>query len=547
MEKKLAENVMRRMCVGDMIRRRALNEPNKEALVNSHDGNITRRVTYRELNNEANRFANALTSLGIKKGDKVAIFSHNCVQYIDFVVAATKMGTWITPINFALHGREILPLLNHSKATLLVVEDILIEAVNEIKDKIPSVEHFIMINLKNEISLPEGWLDFDDLTSDVHSDDEPYVEIHGDDVLTLMYTSGTESMPKGVLNSHANWFSSLFNFTLDFGRNTPATAIQLGALPFFHVAGHMAIFLSLIAGDKIIILNMPDPGIIMQRLQDEKITSVGLPPTMFVNMLRMPDGDKLMKQLFGSVRTCTLYGSPLSSGMMQKIVDVLPDIYWQNYYGQSEITPLGTTLKSPDLIRKFVEAEERFGGAEPIGQSHALVEMKVVDENNIEVPPGTVGEIVARSPAVMRGYYKMEEKTERAFQDGWHHTGDLAVMDEERFYYFIDRKKDIIKTGAENVSSVEVEGWISKFPNVSECAVVGLPEDRWGEAVTAFVVPQPEISVDEKEIIQYCKEGIAGYKVPKKVVILKELPKTSSGKFLKRDLRVEYNDLYKNL
>jgi fatty-acyl-CoA synthase len=401
-----------------------------------------------------------------------------------------------------------------------------------------------MINLSGEKSLPPGWLDFDELCAEKYSDEEPYVDINGDDVLTLMYTSGTEAMPKGVLNSHSNWFSSIMNFCMDFGRATPPDQIQLGAIPLFHVAGHLGLLMTLACGDKMILLYTTDPGEVMSLISSEKITSIGLAPTVFVNMLNMPNGEELMKNLFGTVRNCTLYGSPMPAAMMSRVMDILPDVYWQNYYGQSELTPLGTTLKSPDIVRKFREAEERFGGVEPIGQSHAVVEMKVVDDNDNEVPPGTVGEMVTRSPAAMLGYYKEEEKTKETFRGGWHHTGDLAIMDEERFLYFVDRKKDIIRTGAENVSSVEVEQWVGKYPKVSECTAVGIPHERWGEAVTVFVAPKPGESITEQELIEYCKQGLAGYKVPKKVIMLNELPKNPSGKILKKDLRKEYQDVF---
>ncbi|MDY6935517.1 MAG: AMP-binding protein [Spirochaetota bacterium] len=544
MDDKLNTNLMRRVCIGDMIRKRVINEPQKEVIVFSYKGKIIRRLTIEELNREANRFANAIMELGVKKGDRVAIFSHNCVQYVDLLIALSKMGGWITPINFALKSREILPIVNHSETVMLVVEDELADTIMEVVGEMHSVKHKVMINLSGNRSIPEGWLDFDELCSEKYSDDEPMVEINDNDVLTLMYTSGTEAMPKGVLNSHLNWFSSIMNFCMDFGRWSPPEGIQLGAIPLFHVAGHLAIFLTLVQGDKFVLLYTPDPSEVMQIIKSEKINSIGLPPTVFVNMLNMPDGEKLMKELFGTVRSCTIFGSPIPEATMRRIMEILPEVYWQNYYGQSELTPLGTTLKSPDLLRKFGEAEERFDGAEPIGQSHAVVEMRVVDDDDNEVPPGTVGEMVVRSPTTMLGYYKEEEKTRETFRGGWHHTGDLAIMDEERYYYFVDRKKDIIKTGAENVSSIEVENWVAKHPKVAECTAVGLIHERWGEAVTIFVSPKPGDSLSEDEIIQHCKQGLAGYKVPKKVVVLDELPKNPSGKILKKNLRKEYSGIY---
>ena len=545
MEASLEANVMRRFCVGDMLRRAAINHPKKEAIVYSYKGKITKRVTMEELNQEGNRFANAIMKLGIKKGDRVAVISHNCPQWYVFIAALSKMGAWITPLNFVLRGEEITRLIKHSESIMFIVEDEIAEHVKGIEKEMPSVKHYAMINLSGEKSLPEGWLDFDELCSEKYSDEEPYVEINGDDVLTLMYTSGTEAMPKGVLNSHGNWYSSVMTMALDFGSVMPAEeTVSLGAIPIFHVAGHFTVLSQMAQATKSMLLYEPVPQEVIQLMQGGEITSGALSPTVIINLLSLPGGDELVKKTFGSLKTATLYGAPAPYALMQRIMDALPNCFMQNYYGQSELTPLGTTLKAPDLLRKFAEAEERFGGAEPIGQSHAMVEMKVVDNNDNEVPPGTVGEMVARSPSAMLGYYKEEEKTRESFRGGWLHTGDLAIMDEEHFFYFVDRKKDIVKSGGENVSSVEVEGVISKHPKVSECTVVGLPHPRWIEGVAAFVVPKSGESIAEEEIIGLCKEKLAGYKLPKKVIVLNELPKNPSGKILKKELRKEYQDTF---
>lgn len=546
MNEDLKFNVMRRFCVGDIFRRVALNKPNKEAIVYSYKGSITGRATYGELNQKANRFADALLKAGIEKGDRVAIVSYNCIQYIVFIMAMSKIGAWITPLNYALKGREIKMLINHSKPKMVIVEDELTPRILEIKDDMPCVEQYVMINLNGETKLPEGWHDFDELCSEKYSDDEPYVMINGEDVLTLMYTSGTEAMPKGVMNTHANWFASIMNSFIDFGSFVREDSTNLGVVPLFHVAGHSSLFGNMTAGSKTIMLHRPDPPLVMKAFEEFTITDANLAPTVLANLMQMPDGDKLIQRLFGSLRLVNLYGSPTTDAMMEKIMKLLPDTSFQNYYGQSELTPLGTTLKSPDLLRKMRESAKRFSGASAIGQSHSMVEMKIVDEKDRELPPGEIGEMVVRSPAVMLGYYKEEEKTAQTFKNGWHHTGDLAVMDEERFYYFVDRKKDMVKTGAENVSSVEVEQWIAKHPKVAEVVVVGIPHPRWMEAVTAFVVPVQGENLSGDEIVSYCKEGLAGYKVPKKTIIVTELPKLPSGKVLKRDLRIAYKEVYQD-
>jgi len=544
MEKALESHVMRRMCVGDLLRRSAQKSAKKEALVYSYKGTITTRLTFKEMNQKVNRFANALTKLGIKKGDRVAIISHNCPQYAIYLYALAKTGAWVTPLNFALRGKEITELINHAEPVAFIVEDELADNVTKLQQDMPSVKHYIMINLAGKKQLPERWLDFDQLCSEKYSDDEPYFEVNGDDVMTLMYTSGTEAMPKGVMNTHANWHSTIMSGVIDLHLLAGDTIIN--SIPLYHVAGVNLLIGSLSVGTRVIMHHEPSPAEILQLVQNEKVTFLVYPPTVFTNILKLPipNIEEFMRKSFSSVRIAVLFGAPIAGASMRRLVEILPNVYWMNYYGQSELTPLGAILQHPDVLRKFKESEERFGGAEPIGPPHTMVEMKVVDENDNDVPPGTVGEMVARSPSVMLGYYKEPKKTREIFKGGWLHTGDLAIMDEEHYFYFVDRKKDIVKSGGENVSTVEVESLIFDHPKVADVAIVGLPHPRWIEAVTAFVVPKPGESITEEEIIQFCKQNLAGYKVPKKVVVLDELPKNPTGKVLKKDIRNQFKDIY---
>ena len=544
MEKALESHVMRRMCVGDLLRRSAQKSAKKEALVYSYKGTITTRLTLEEMNQKVNRFANALTELGIKKGDRVAIISHNCPQYAIYLYALAKTGAWVTPLNFTLRGKEITELINHAQPVAFIVEDELADNVTKLQQDMPSVKHYIMINLAGKKQLPERWLDFNQLCSEKYSDDEPYFEVNGDDVMTLMYTSGTEAMPKGVMNTHANWHSTIMSGVIDLHLLAGDTIIN--SIPLYHVAGVNLLIGSLSVGTRVIMHHEPSPAEILQLVQNEKVTFLVYPPTVFTNILKLPipNIEEFMRKSFSSVRIAVLFGAPIAGASMRRLVEILPNVYWMNYYGQSELTPLGAILQHPDVLRKFKESEERFGGAEPIGPPHTMVEMKVVDENVNEVPPGTVGEMVARSPSVMLGYYKEPKKTREIFKGGWLHTGDLAIMDEEHYFYFVDRKKDVVKSGGENVSTVEVESLIFNHPKVADATIVGLPHPRWIEAVTAFVVPKPGESITEEEIIQFCKQNLAGYKVPKKVVVLDEIPKNPSGKVLKKDIRNQFKDIY---
>jgi fatty-acyl-CoA synthase len=283
-----------------------------------------------------------------------------------------------------------------------------------------------------------------------------------------------------------------------------------------------------------------DPKALLEDASKEGITYLIYPPTLFTGLLQLPvpNVDEYLSKAFSTVKKCLSFGANMPEAIARRWIErILPSAYWMNYYGQTELTPLGTTLQHADFLRK-IEREAELG--EAIGKPHVTVEAKLVDEDDDEVPVGEVGEIVVRSPSIMLGYYRMEEKTKEAFRNGWLHTGDLARVDEEGYYYFVDRKKDIVKTGGENVSTYEVEGLIFKHPKVADVAVIGLPDPHWGEAVTAVVVPRSGETIKEEEIIEFCKKNLAGYKVPKRVFIKQEIPKNPSGKILKKDLKAQY-------
>jgi len=297
--------------------------------------------------------------------------------------------------------------------------------------------------------------------------------------------------------------------------------------------------MSVFVGAKGVMHYVVDPNALLEDVPKEKITFLLYPPTLYVGLLQLPvpNVDEFLSKTFSTVKKCLSFGANMPEVIARRWMEkILPDAYWMNYYGQSELTPLGTTLQHKDILRSYEKSE--YG--EPIGKPHMTIEMRVVDDKDNDVPIGDVGEIAVRSPSVMLGYYKMDEKTNETFKTGWHHTGDLARIDEEGNYYFVDRKKDIVKSGGENVSTYEVEGTIFNHPKVADVAVIGLPDPYWGEAVTAVVVPKSGDTIEEDEIIKFCKENLAGYKVPKHVFVTKEVPKNPSGKILKKDLRERY-------
>jgi fatty-acyl-CoA synthase len=513
-------NVLRRAAVGDLLVRTAARFPDKIAF------KFRKTVfTYREFNDAVNRCASGLAKLGVKKGDRAAILSHNCHHFVIYWWALLKLGAIITPINFMLKSEEIRYIIDHSEASVFFVEDSLIPNVLKVREELRSVTTLGYINL-SDVAAPEGWMNIEELWKDGSPAGEPQVEINFDDPATLLYTSGTEAAPKGVLNSHLNYYMLIISALNDLGMSSKASVI-LG-IPLYHVAA-MYLFLSSVSlGTYMIIEYAPDLKEICDLTQNEKITHWVWPPALYAGLpLMVPgfDGYDLT-----SLKLCIVFGALAAPAVMEKWKKMLPNTGFMNYYGQTEMSPLGASLQPEDFDSR----------PNSIGKSHLPLQLKVFDYDDRELPPGEVGQLVARGPAVMLGYYKEEEKTSATFRNGWHHTGDLVRMDEEGFVYFVDRSKDVIKTGGENVSSQEVEAMIFKCPGVMDVAVIGLPDPYWSELVTAVVVPAPGQMVTEEGVIGFCKKDMAGYKVPKKVIIADALPRNPSGKLLKNELRQKY-------
>lgn len=520
----LEENLLRRAVIGDIPKRTASRFPTKTAIVFQD-----KRITFKELNQNACRMAHAFEKLGCMKGDRVCFMTHNCLQYIYAWLGLSKIGAIVVPMNFMLKGAEVEYIVNHCGPKAFFVEDSLIPQMKDVAPNLKTVENFGYIPLTGAES-PEGWLNIDELFASSADSSEPLVEIDDEDVATILYTSGTEAQPKGVMTTHRNYFITLISGLADL--NFRKDDVPLLSIPLYHVAGKYLLLESVNVGATLILEYAPNPVEILELTSREKVTYWIYPPTLYQILPSMPD---FANSDLSSLKKCVSFGALMPPALLQQWKEILPQAEWRNYYGQTESSPLGSTLQPEDFERKI----------NTIGTPHIGVDLKIFDDFDNEVPPGTPGEIVMRGPSVMKGYYKDEERTAQTLRGGWLHTGDIGMFDEEGFLYFIDRKKDIIKTGGENVSSQEVESIIFKHEKVMQAAVIGLPHDYWGEMVTAVVVPYPGAEVTEQEIIDYCKEQMAGYKVPKKVIITEQLPVNPSGKILKRELRRELAERFK--
>src|SRR4051812_7740101 len=513
----------RQHSVGDLLHRTARRCPDKLAVVAGD-----RRVTYREFDVAVNRAAHALTAPGLGKGDRLALLSHNSWQFAVLVFATARLGVVLVPVNFMLGPDEIAYILEHSGAAGMVAEDALAptaEKALSIAGMTGGVRGWIPLS---GAAPTNGWEDVDAWWQ-AGPAEAPEVPVDDDDPLRLMYTSGTESRPKGVMLSSRSLIAQYVGCAIDGGME--ADDVELHSLPMYHCAQLDCFFsVDVYLGATSIILPGPDPGTLLATIAREGVTKLFCPPTVWISLLRHPDFDTTD---LSSLRKGYYGASPMPVEVLRELQRRLPDVQLWNFYGQTEMAPLATIL-SPH------EQMERAGSA---GRAALNVETQLVDDEGRPVVPGEIGEIVHRSPHAALGYYADEDKTAEAFAGGWFHSGDLGVMTEDGFLSVVDRKKDMIKTGGENVASREIEEAVYELDGVAEVAVFGISHPHWIEAVTAVVVPKAGAQLTAEHVEAHCRERLAGYKRPKYVVLADSLPKNPSGKILKRELRERHAGL----
>jgi fatty-acyl-CoA synthase len=497
----------RQHSIGDLPRRTAARYPDKLAV---RFGETI--WTYREFDEICNRLANGLIERGLAAGDRVAILSRNSHAFAALRFALARAGGVLVPINFMLNAQEIAYILRSSGARALAVSDEFLETGSKAAALDTSVSQALRLST------------FDDLLSrDPHP---PEITVECDGLAQIVYTSGTESLPKGAMLTHDAVLWQYISCIVD--AEIAASDVILHALPMYHCA-QLDVFLgpAIYQGATNIITPAPTPEIVLPLIAQHRITSFFAPPTVWIGLLRSP----LFDQLDHSSLRKGYYGASIMPvEVLREIQRRVPELRLWNLYGQTEIAPLATVLGPDDQLRKPGSC----------GRPVMNVETRIVDDRMNDVKPGEVGEIVHRSPQLLSGYYDAPDKTASAFEGGWFHSGDLATVDEDGYITVVDRKKDMIKTGGENVASREVEEAIYRMPQVSEVAVIGLPDPKWIEAVTAVVVVKAGHALDASALVAHCQEHLAGFKVPKHVFFCAALPKNPSGKILKRELRHQY-------
>jgi fatty-acyl-CoA synthase len=465
----------------------------------------------------ADRIGNGLTAAGIGKGDRVAIVARNSHAFMAVRFAVARIGAVLVPVNFMLSVDDTRYILDHSGARLLLLDAttlaVGLEAWGGGREAV--------YGLPGEAAPPpEGIESWDALIGEDRQAEDPS---GSEDLLQIIYTSGTESRPKGAMLTHSAVLWQYQSVVID--GEWDAETIALHALPLYHCAQLDAMIgPGLQVGCRNVITAVPSADNLIPLLAKHQVNSFFAPPTVWISLLRSPlfDSHDL------SHLTKAYYGASIMPGeVLREIRERIPGLRLWNMYGQTEIAPVACCLFP----------EEHDARPSSCGRPVLHVSTRVVDDDMNDVAPGAVGEVVHRSPHLMTGYWNDSERTAAAFAGGWFHSGDLATIDEDGYITIVDRKKDMIKSGGENVSSREVEEAIYRHPAVAETAVIGTPDPVWVEAVTAIVVPRPGHKVDEAELIAHCKSQLSGFKVPKRVVVIDELPRNASGKILKRELR----------
>jgi long-chain acyl-CoA synthetase len=498
--------------------------PNRPAVVCG-----TTRLTYRGFAERVRRLCRGLQGLGLTKGDRLAILMYNCHRYFELYYATPEMGTLAVPLNIRLSAGEIAYILNDSGSNTLFIGPEFLPLLAEIRDQLPALRHCIFTG---DGPPPEGFHSYERLLAAANAEFPP-TPVAPDDLAALFYTSGTTGHPKGVMLSHANLLANAYHILASM--HWREGEVYLHACPMFHIAdGPTSHFITWLGGTHVIIPGFK-PDVALEVMERERVSATLLIPTMINFLIHHPD---VGKRDLSSLRHIAYGGAPMPAELARQAMQTLTCAF-RHLYGLTESAPLLTFLPPEEHVADG--PPERVRRLLSCGRAVIGVRVRVVDEQGNDAPPGAVGEIIAKGPNIMVGYWNKPQETSDALRDGWLYTGDLATVDEEGYIYIVDRKKDMIITGGENVFSTEVENVLYTHPAVLEAAVVGVPDATWGETIKAIIVLKPDMQATAEDIVEYCRSRMGHFKVPRSVDFYEgALPKSGSGKILKRELREKY-------
>lgn len=492
-----------------------------------------RVFTYSELNERVNSLSHGLQELGVQKGDKIAILAPNTVEMLEGFYGIFQLGAIAVPLNIRLKPNDYLFILNHSESKVLFVDWELYDQIGPVREQL-NVEQ-IIVHGGSKVQLNDNDLDYEVWLAKFPSNSIVRPEIDENDIASLLYTSGTTGNPKGVMLSHRNNYLQALQTM--YHLRVSDQDILLHVLPMFHVNGWGSIFYYTGNGATQVMLRKTRPNIIFEKVQKHNVTIMHMAPTVLNSLLEYYDKNK--PNIKENVRVI-VGGSAPPITFVKKVEE---ELGWEfiQVYGMTETSPLTlmSTIRTHHLDKS---KEELYRMKTKAGFQMFLSEVKVVNDKGEEVKPNgqEIGELVVRGNGVMEGYFKNEKATNEVIKDGWFYTGDMGVVDEYGNIEIVDRKKDVIISGGENVSSIEVESVIYEHPAVVEVAVIAIPHEKWGETPHAIVVLREGETASEEEIITFTRERLAHYKCPTSVSFVKELPKTGSGKIQKVQLRKEY-------
>jgi fatty-acyl-CoA synthase len=513
------------LLVDDFLRRPAELYPGKTAIV---DG--AKRFTYRDWSERVNRLSQALLRLGVRRGDRVCILSPNSHYFLESFYATSQIGAILVPLNYRLVAADHEYILNHAGVTVVLADAAYAPVVDEIRARLPRVRHWIAAPAL-DAEIPAGWTAFDALVGAESAEPPAAIPREEGDVVSLNYTSGTTARPKGVMLTHRNCYVNAYNLIAHL--RLRHEDVELWTLPMFHCNGWGGVYALTGMGGTHVVLRAIDAAEIFGLIEREKVTFACMAPAVLRTVLDYP---RRAEHRLTTRPRFTVAGAPPPAAFIERLERELGFEFIQ-IYGLTETAPL-LTVCTPDHATPADEwARRARAGVPGLG-----VEIRVVGDDGVPVPRDgrSVGEVCARSNVVFKGYWEQPEETAKAMPDGWFHTGDLAVWDDTGSIHIVDRKKDVIISGGENISSPEIEDALYQHPAVLECAVIGVPHEKWGETPRALVVLRPGKTAAEAELLSFCRSRLAHFKCPTSVEFVEALPRTATGKLQKYVLRERF-------
>ena len=491
------------------------------------------RFSYNEITQRSNLLANALSEIGIQKGDRVALIDVNSHQHIETYFASTQLDAIFVPINYRLKESELLKILETANPKILLFGSRYAKLIHSCIDKVQSIRHYVSLGVTSD-----HFLDYETLIANSNSKTFSPTHEHSD-VTMIMFTSGTTGNPKGVMLSHDSFTSYTLNNVSP--ADPDVNERNLLTVPMYHIAGVQAMIAAIYAGRTLIIQKQFEPNGWLKLVQDELVDRAMMVPTMLKTIIEHPNFGNYD---LSSLEVITYGAAPMPTNVILEAIKKFPHVKFINAFGQTESGATITALMPTDHIIKGTESEKnlKIQRLSSIGKPLDDIEIRIVNEDGNEVNSGTIGEIVAQGSRIMKGYWNQDKETSSTIKNNWLHTGDLGYIDNDGYIFLVGRSKDVIKRGGELISPAEIEDLLLDHTSVLDCAVIGVPDEQWGEKILAIIVTDDSNTLSEEIIIEFCRDNLASYKKPESVIFIDKLPRNPLGKINKQYLRESYGN-----